>query len=90
MTADRSGEGSGRAPFASSWVRVAALVLTALVALWFCIRATTLQLVERDYPLIGEAWSPPSPVSLALISLNRASATNGVADPLAQIGRAHV
>lgn len=66
------------------WTRTAALVLAAVVALWFCTRATLLSLLERDYPLIGQSIAPPSPVSQALISLNRASARNGIADPLAR------
>ena len=66
------------------WLQVLVLGLIGLVALWFCIRSIVLGSSEREFPLIGQAMTPPSAVSEALISLNRASAQNGVADPLAR------
>jgi len=76
--------GIATASGAPGWVRVAILGVIGLVALWFCIRSIVLGLEEREYPLIGQSMSPPSAVSQATIALNRASAQNGIADPLAR------
>jgi len=83
VTSSRLSERSEQAPFTiPSWVGTTLLVLVTLFALWFNVRATLFRWLERDYPLFGQVFSPPSPVSQALISLNRASAKNGLADPL--------
>jgi len=82
--ADRRAPSPTDAERRAGWLRTAVLVLVAAVGLWFCVRATILRLWEREYPLIGQGFSPPSPVSLALISLNRASVNDGRADPLAR------
>lgn len=83
MTEDRNAAGR-RTAILPPWVGTAALALVALVALWFCVRATLFRSLEQEYPLFGQAISPPSPVSQALIALNRASARDGTADPLAR------
>lgn len=85
MNSGRSGNRGGAEPGkVGSTLGTVALVVAAIVALWFCVRATILQLVEREYPLMGQAISPSSPVSLATIALNRVSARNGIADAQAR------
>lgn len=84
MTGSRSGSPVRASGARSPWVRLLALTIIGLAILWFAIRAMVLGLLEREYPALGAGMQPASPVSQAIIALNRAAARDGIADPLAR------
>lgn len=72
----RRREGLGRGVWA-------VLLIAAAVAAWFSLRNALHTLIEREYPLMGAAISPASPVSQATMALNRVTNYGGTVDRVA-------
>lgn len=64
------------------WAAWTILLVAAAAAAWFSLRNALHTLIEREYPMIGVAIRPASPVSEAIIALNRVTNHGGTVDGL--------